>query len=192
MIERPRTVVDDEPMVPEDARRDPTPQVRLRFCDATIDDAPAIAGLQNAAAGALTVRFGEGMWSSLVTERSAILARRHARVRVGREGRRILTVLRLATRKPWAIDASYFTPVKRPLYLTGLAVSVAHQGWRLGSLALEDARTIAAAWPADSIRLDAFDHAAGAGPFYLKCGFRECGRVVYKGDPLVYYEILLR
>jgi GNAT superfamily N-acetyltransferase len=166
--------------------------VRLKFRDATLADAPAIAGLQNAAAGALTARFGEGAWSSLVTERGAGLAQRRARVRVGREGRRILAVLRLATKKPWAIETAYFTPVKRPLYLTGLAVSVAHQGRGLGSLALEDARSIAAAWPADAIRLDAFDHAAGAGPFYLKCGFRECGRVVYKGDPLVYYELLLR
>jgi GNAT superfamily N-acetyltransferase len=192
MIGKPRTAMDDEPVVSKDGRRDLIPQLRLKFRDATIDDAPAIAAIQNAAAGALTARFGEGAWSSLVTERSAILAQRHARVRVGREGRRILTVLRLATRKPWAIDTSYFTPVKRPLYLTGLAVSVAHQGRGLGSLALEDARSIAAAWPADAIRLDAFDHAAGAGQFYLKCGFRECGRVVYKGDPLFYYELLLR
>jgi GNAT superfamily N-acetyltransferase len=150
-----------------------------------------IAALQNAAAGALTARFGEGHWSSLSTERGAILAQRHARVRVGRNGKRILTVVRLATKKPWAIDVSYFTPVQRPLYLTGLAVSVAHQGQGLGRLALEDARAVAAAWPADAIRLDAYDHEAGAGPFYVKCGFRERGRVVYKGNPLVYYELLL-
>lgn len=181
-----------DPVVTEPGRRALTTRPRLKFRDATLDDAPAIAGLHNAAAGALTVRFGEGGWSSLVTERSAVLAQRHARVRVGREGRRILTVLRLATKKPWAIDTSYFTPVKRPLYVTGLSISVAHQGRGLGRLALEDARSIAAAWPSDAIRLDAFDHAAGAGPFYLRCGFRECGRVVYKGNPLVYYELLLR
>jgi GNAT superfamily N-acetyltransferase len=163
----------------------------MRFQDALPRDAPAIAALQNAAAGALTARFGEGPWSSLVTERSALLAQRHARVRVGRSGKRILTVLRLATKMPWAIDVSYFTPVKRPLYLTGMAVSVAHQGQGLGRLALEDARRVAAAWPADAIRLDAYDAAAGAGPFYASCGFRERGRVVYKGDPLRYYELLL-
>ena len=150
-----------------------------------------IAALQNAAAGALTTRFGEGHWSSLVTERGAILAQRHARVRVGRDGKRILTVVRLATKKPWAIDVSYFTPVKRPLYLTGIVVSVAQQGQGFGRLALEDARAVATAWPADAIRLDAYNHEAGAGPFYVKCGFRERGRVVYKGDPLVYYELLL-
>lgn len=166
--------------------------VPLTFRDAVPDDCAAIAGLQNAAAGALTARFGPGPWSSLVTERGAALEQRHGRVRVGREGRRILTVLRLATKKPWAIDVSYFTPVRRPVYLTGMAVSVAHQGQGLGSLALEDACTIAAEWPADAVRLDAYDATAGAGEFYARCGFMERGRVIYKGDPLIYYERLLR
>jgi GNAT superfamily N-acetyltransferase len=165
--------------------------VNLKFRDATLDDVPAIAALQNAAAGALTARFGAGHWSTLGSERSAALAQRHARVRVGRDGRRILTVLRLATKKPWAIDVSYFTPVKRPLYLTGLAVAVAHQGQGLGRLALDDAHTVATDWPADAIRLDAYDHAAGAGKFYLACGYEKRGHVVYKGDPLVYYELLI-
>jgi GNAT superfamily N-acetyltransferase len=165
--------------------------VRLKFSDAKPQDAAAVAGLQNAAAGALTARYGEGHWSSLVSERGAVLAQQHARVRVGRVGKRIYTVLRLATRKPWAIDVAYFTPVERPLYLTGMAVSVAHQGQGLGRRALEDAIAVARAWPADAIRLDAYDAPAGAGQFYARCGFQERGRVVYRGDPLVYYELLL-
>jgi GNAT superfamily N-acetyltransferase len=165
--------------------------VRLTFRDATLEDVAVIAALQNAAAGALAARFGEGHWSSLVTERGAALSQRHARVRVGRTGKRVLTVLRLATKKPWAIVVSYFTPVKRPLYLTGMAVSVAHQGQGLGRLALEDALAVAREWPADAIRLDAYDADAGAGRFYASCGLQERGRVVYKGNPLVYYELLL-
>jgi len=167
------------------------PVVNLKFRDATLDDVPVIAALQNAAAGALTARFGVGHWSTLGSERSAALAQRHARVRVGRDGKRILTVLRLATKKPWAIDVAYFTPVKRPLYLTGMAVAVTHQGQGLGQLALDDARTVATDWPADAIRLDAYDAAAGAGPFYAACGFREVGRASYRGVPLVYFEKLL-
>jgi len=163
----------------------------LRFRNATAADAPTIAALQNAAAGALTARFGAGHWSNLVSERSTVLAQRHARVRVGIEDKRILTVLRLATKKPWAIDVSYFTPVKRPLYLTGMAISVARQGEGLGRLAIEDAITTARTGPAQAIRLDAHDAEAGAGKFYAKCGFEERGRVVYKGDPLVYYEFVL-
>jgi GNAT superfamily N-acetyltransferase len=165
--------------------------LQLRFRDATLDDVAVIAALQNAAAGALTARFGAGHWSSLVTERGAALSQRHARVRLGRSGKHVLTVVRLATKKPWAIDVSYFTPVKRPLYLTGMAVSVAHQGQGLGRLALEDAYAVARAWPADAIRLDAYDAPAGAGDFYHKCGFKERGRAVYRADPLVYYELLL-
>jgi GNAT superfamily N-acetyltransferase len=168
------------------------PEVNLKFRDATADDVPVIAALQNAAAGALTARFGVGHWSTLASERSAELAQRHARVRVGRDGKRILTVLRLATKKPWAIDVAHFTPVKRPLYLTGMTVAVTHQGQGLGRLALDDARAVARAWPADAIRLDAYDHAAGAGAFYLTCGYEERAHVVYKGNPLVYYELLLR
>jgi GNAT superfamily N-acetyltransferase len=163
----------------------------LRYRDATAKDAPAIAGLQNAVAGALTARHGPGPWSWLVTERAAGQSLRQARLRLGVDGRHVLTVLRLATKMPWAIDASYFTPVRRPLYLTGMAVSVAHQGQGLGRLALDDAYLVAEAWPADALRLDAFDAKAGAGGFYARCGFTERGRVVYKGDPLVYYERLV-
>ena len=174
-------------------RNKPCPTQRtVKFRDARPDDVAAIAGLQNAAAGALTARYGTGPWSALVTERGATLAQRHARVRIGTEGKRILTVLRLATKKPWAIDVSYFTAVKRPLYLTGMAVSVADQGQGLGALALEDAVAVARAWPADAVRLDAFDAEAGAGGFYARCGFTQRGSVVYKGDPLVYLERLVR
>ena len=164
----------------------------LRFRDATLRDVPSIAALQNAAAGALTARYGPGHWSSLVTERSAAVSQRHARVRVGVTDPRILTVLRLATKKPWAIDVSHFTPVRRPLYLTGMAISVTDQGQGLGRRALEDAVKIAEDWPADAIRLDAYDAEAGAGAFYEKCGFSGRGRVTYKGEPLVYYEYLIR
>ena len=163
----------------------------MRFRDATLKDIAQIAAIQNAAAGALTARFGEGHWSTLVTERGAERSLKHGRVRVGVAGTRIITVLRLAPKKPWAIDVSYFTPVKRPLYLTGMAVSVQHQGKGFGRLAIEDACATARDWPADAIRLDAFDADAGAGEFYAKCGFEERGRVVYKGDPLRYYELLL-
>jgi GNAT superfamily N-acetyltransferase len=165
--------------------------VRLTFRDASADDAPEIAALQNAAAGALTARFGEGRWSAVVTERRVAQAQRHARVRVGRLGRRVVTVLRLATKKPWAIDVTYFTPVSRPVYLTDMAVAVAHQRSGFGRLALADASAVARAWPASAIRLDAYDAEAGAGPFYARCGYAERGRVVYRGCPLAYYELLL-
>jgi hypothetical protein len=66
---------------------------------------------------------------------SVELSLRHSRLRVGVEGKRIVTTLRLATKKPWAIDVQYFMPARRPLYLTGMAVSVAQQGQGLGRAA---------------------------------------------------------
>jgi GNAT superfamily N-acetyltransferase len=165
--------------------------MKLRFRDAKPDDAPAIAGLQNAVAGALTAQYGAGPWSGLTSERGVLGGLRYSRMRVGVSARHIMTVLRLAPKKPWAIDVAYFTPVKRPLYLTGMAVSVAHQRSGLGRQALDDALRITRDWPAHAIRLDAYDADAGAGEFYAKCGYSKRGQVVYKGCPLVYYETVL-
>jgi GNAT superfamily N-acetyltransferase len=165
--------------------------VRLRFRDATEKDVAHLAALHNSVAGGLTARFGEGHWSVVTTERGVELSLRHAKVRVGLMGKRIVTTLRLAQKKPWAIDVAHFTKVKCAVYLTSMATAVAHQGQGFGQLAIEDARAVAREWPAGAIRLDAYDAAAGAGAFYAKCGFQERGRVVYKGTPLIYYEVLL-
>ena len=44
---------------------------------------------------------------------------------------------------------------------------------------------------AAAIRLDAYDSTAGAGGFYARCGYREVGRVTYRGTALIYFESLL-
>jgi len=64
-----------------------------------------------------------------------------------------------------------------------------HSG--IGRRLLAEAIELAKAWPADAIRLDAYDADAGAGGFYAKCGYEERGRVEYRGTPLVYYELVL-
>lgn len=163
----------------------------MRFRDATVDDVPAIAGLRNAAAGALTAKFGHGHWSALTSERSVAQSLKHARMRVGIVDRRVVTALRLAQKKPWAIDVTYFTQVQRALYLTDMVVSVSHWRTGMGRAALQDATQVARAWPADSIRLDAYDADAGAGKFYAACGFEHRSNVDYRGTPLRYYELLL-
>ena len=56
---------------------------------------------------------------------------------------------------------------------------------------MDDAVRIAREKKADAIRLDAYDAPAGAGGFYVKCGFHEVGRVIYRDNPLIYYELLL-
>lgn len=116
---------------------------------------------------------------------------RTSKVVVARERDRIVATLRLATKKPWAIDVAYFTKVPRPLYLTDMAVEPDSQLRGVGRRLLEEATRVAREWPSQAIRLDAYDAAAGAGGFYSKCGYREAGRVTYRGTPLVYFELIL-
>jgi GNAT superfamily N-acetyltransferase len=168
-----------------------TAAVSVRLVPAGPEDAPALADLRNAVAENLTVRFGQGHWSARSTERGVLYDLRTSRIFVAWDGQRLLATLRLATKKPWAIDVSYFTLSKRALYLTSMAVAPELQRRGIGRLCLEDAERIVQDWPADAIRLDAYDAAAGAGPFYAKCGYREVGRVVYRTVPLIYFEKLL-
>ena len=164
----------------------------IRFDVATAEEAPALAALHTAVAEGLTRRYGKGHWSSPVSEKSVLHGMRTSKVLVAHdESGTIIATLRLATKKPWAIDKSYFTASRKPLYLLSMAVApeLQHQG--IGRLCAEEARRIAKEWPADAIRLDAYDADAGAGGFYRKCGFQEVGRVTYRNTPLIYFEMLL-
>ncbi|MGO9337689.1 MAG: GNAT family N-acetyltransferase [Terracidiphilus sp.] len=165
--------------------------MKLKFSLATPADAPALVALHIAAAAHLTHRFGLGFWSSPPTERGVLANMRYAKVLIARRGKTIAGTLRLANKKPWAIDVSYFTPVKKAIYLTSMAVLPKLQRLGIGRMLLREAIAQARAWPADAIRLDAFDAVAGAGGFYSHCGFRETARVVYKDDPLIYFELVL-
>lgn len=158
---------------------------------ATPADAAEIAHLRNATADDLTAKFGTGPWSGHCTEKGVLFDLRQARVFVLRLRGQIVASLVLATKKPWAIDRSYFTSVPRPLYLLSMVVSPNRQRRGIGRRCVRDALRLARAWPAQSVILDAYDHPAGAGAFYRKCGFTEVGRVVYRKAPLIYFEALL-
>ena len=73
-----------------------------------------------------------------------------------------------------------------------MAVTPDRQRQGIGSRCLEEVQKVAKKWPADAIRLDAYDATAGAGPFYARGGYTEMGRVVYKNAPLIYYERLIK
>ena len=168
--------------------------MELTFALATDLDAAALAALHASVAETLTRRFGRGRWSSGQTERSVMNDLRNPkflRILTAHLEGQIVGTLRLATKKPWAIDTAYFTVVQRPLYLTGMAVHPDQQGKGFGRRLLQEAEAMARDWPADAIRLDAFNAKAGAGLFYAKSGFREVARVTYKQDPLIYFELLL-
>jgi GNAT superfamily N-acetyltransferase len=154
-------------------------------------DAEALAAMRTAVAHDLSKQFGHGHWSSIVTVKSVLRGLPHARVLVACEREAIVGTLRMATKKPWAIDRAYFVEVPRPLYLTDMAVAPARQRHDIGRHLIEAAKKATRDWPAQAIRLDAYDGLAGAGPFYVRCGFAEAGRVTYRGVPLVYYEWLV-
>jgi GNAT superfamily N-acetyltransferase len=168
-----------------------TRTLHLVFNVASDADAPALASMRTRVAEDLTAKHGRGHWSYVVSERSVLRDIDTSRVLIARKGRAIVGTLRLVTKKPWAIDPAFFTAVRRPLYLVDMAVQPALQRQGIGRSLLDEAIATAKAWPADAIRLDAYDSPAGAGGFYAKCGFREVGRATYRGTALVYFERLL-
>jgi GNAT superfamily N-acetyltransferase len=164
---------------------------QFNFKPANAKDAPALASLHTAVANHLTVQHGCGPWASTTSEKGVLQAMRTSHIFVAREGVEIIATLRLTTKRPWAIDTSYFTECRHPLYLLAMAIMPSRQRHGVGKKCLEAARRIAKAWPADALRLDAYDAKAGAGPFYARCGFTEVGRTSYRNTPLIYYEMLL-
>lgn len=165
--------------------------MKVTLKQATMAHATAIAKLRVATNEKLARDFGPGPWTSTVTEKGVLYALRHSCVYVVRDGRTIIGILTLATKKPWAIDRKYFTKCRRPLYLINMAVAPERQRHGIGRAMLADVKRIAKSLPADAIWLDAYDLPGGAGEFYAKCGYRETGRVTYRGAPLIYYELLL-
>ena len=163
----------------------------MRVREATEADAANLAALHDAVADDLTARFGKGRWSFQSSERGVLYDLKIGRVWVQTDGSGIAGTFKLGTRKPWAIETSYFTPVTRPLYLQSMAVRPELQRRGAGRALLDHACEVARAWPADALRLDAYDADAGAGEFYAKCGFTEVGRATYRGTQLIYYELLL-
>jgi predicted N-acetyltransferase YhbS len=157
---------------------------------ATEEDAPALVALRTAVANDMTRQFGEGDWSAAPGEALVIKQLRASRVLVARRGDEIIGTVRLTTAQQWAIDASAFSPAKTALYVLGLAVAPTERGQGIGQALMEAAKASASSWPADAVWLDAYDDRAGAGPFYVKCGFREVARTRFGSLPLIYYEWL--
>lgn len=164
----------------------------LVFHRGTADDAEAVAAMRNRAAAHLGEAHGPGPWAE-PCHAGAVIAglRGTVHLLIGRIDGEVAASLRLAAKKPWAIDSAYFTPVKRPIHLVDMAVDPAWQRRGVGRAMLDEAARVVAAWPGDAIRLDAYDADAGASGFYHRSGYAERGRVTFRGTPLVYFERLL-
>src|SRR5208282_4065999 len=124
--------------------------MRFSFRLATANDSAELAELHTTVAGHLTAQHGQGPWSAVTTEERVRSVMRTSRVFVARQGARIAGTLRLTNKKPWAIDTSYFSKSRKPVYLLGMAVLPAMQGQGIGRRCLEEVRQIARGWPADA------------------------------------------
>jgi GNAT superfamily N-acetyltransferase len=145
-----------------------------------------------AAAERLTRDFGDGHWSAHTNEAAVLRDMKASRVLAIRDGGEIVGTLTLQSKKPWAIDLAYFTPCGKALYLINMAVAPDRQRTGVGRALLAEALRAARAFPADAIRLDAYDADAGAGNFYRKCGYAHVGGKSYRGVPLLYFEQMTR
>ena len=87
--------------------------MELSFSIAADADVPEVAQLRAAVAADLTRRYGHGHWSATATEKSVLRDVMTSRVLLARQDGRIVGTLRLATKKPWAIDAAYFSPCRK-------------------------------------------------------------------------------
>jgi GNAT superfamily N-acetyltransferase len=160
----------------------------LSICVATDADADTLFALRCRAAEDLTAKHGMGHWSATGTVHGMRRTIGTTRTLVARRSGEAVGALSLQTKKPWSIHLAYFTAVERALYLIDMRVDPQFQGQGVGRRLIDAAVAAARVWPADAIRLDAYDAAAGAGAFYAKCGFVAVGHAVYRTVPLIYFE----
>jgi GNAT superfamily N-acetyltransferase len=158
---------------------------------ATEADIPELLQLRLSVDADQARRFGNDRWSTTINEKSVARGLKSSRVLIARQRGQIIGTLRMETKKPWAIDLTYFTPVASAVYLHDVDVDPHVQRSGVGRRLMEHAKAVAREWPVEAIRLDAYDGPSGGGPFYERCGFTEVGRKVYRRVPLIYYELLL-
>jgi GNAT superfamily N-acetyltransferase len=163
----------------------------LKLVLASADDIPGLVAMRARVSQNLAKKFGVGFWAGMPTEGGERFLMRIGQVYIARYRGRLIATLALTTRKPWSINVENFRASAKPLYLRAMAVDPARQGNGLGRQCIAEVQRIAAEMGRDVIRLDAFDCAAGAAEFYRKCGFAEVARVVYKGVPLIDFEMVL-
>ena len=121
--------------------------MRLTLSAAVTDDAPALLDLHLAASRQLTAQYGVGPWSGGITVKGVLFTMRRATIYAVRDAQAIVGTFALSQRKPWAIDTSYFSACKRPLYLTSMAVRPEHQRRGVGTFCIGEARRLAKEWP---------------------------------------------
>jgi GNAT superfamily N-acetyltransferase len=165
---------------------------RLGLRPATDEDVKKVRVILAAAAADLTARFGAGHWSGV---RSPETLRKY--ISEGRlyliEGDGVAVgTLRLTDRKiPFYRGEWFADPKAGACYLLDMAINPTHQRRGIGRGATRLAEELARARGMTAIRLDAYRGPAGAGGFYLKCGYQLVHSGEFNGIALDYFEKLV-
>jgi predicted N-acetyltransferase YhbS len=159
----------------------------ISIVTATRADARALTALRTAVAQGLTLEHGGGPWSAFPSRATVVRQLRASNVLVARHGQEVVGTVRLIRANPLLLDASAFTPADVAIYLIGLAVATQCRGQGVGRQLVEACKGIVRAWSAQALWLDSYEHPAGAGPFYEKCGFRKVGATAFKETPQPHY-----
>ena len=162
--------------------------MNLVIVSATKKDVQELTALRISVAQRLTREHGEGPWSACPSRATVLRQLRASTVLVARLQEKLVGTVRLIEANPALLDASRFTPVRTALYVIGLAVAVDCRGQGVGRELMEVCKATARSWPAQALWLDTYEHAAGAGRFYEKCGFRKVGVSALLDGQLGYYE----
>lgn len=145
------------------------------------------------AARVLTRDHGRGHWATVNTVRTLKKRAAEQRLWAVDEGESPIATFTLAESKIHFYRLSWFAHPEHPaLYLTDMAVHPDYQRKGVGRWCMREIERIARGRAARAVRFDAYDAAAGAGPFYEKCGYTLVHRGSFRGTPLRYYEKTLR
>jgi GNAT superfamily N-acetyltransferase len=158
--------------------------MKLTIDEATQSDVAEILALRLAVGARMQERYGDDRWAPPINEGGVLRLFKGPRKRksdgetlskilVGKIRGEIVALTRMQTKRPWAFDLKYFTAGAKAVYLGDVEVSPKWQGQGFGTQLMAAAVDHARAWSVDAVRTSAYDGAAGAGPFYAKCGFRD-------------------
>ena len=109
------------------------------------------------------------------------------------DGAEVVAAFSLRWTAPAWYDLSLFRYPEDPAaYLFDFAVTPARQGQGIGRWCMQQIDALAIAHGCDSLRFDAYDAPAGAGPFYRKLGYHLRGHMVFNRVPLLVFEKTFR
>lgn len=155
-------------------------RVRPEITLARPADARAIVALRCAVARQMTARHGEGHWSAMPSRAEVTRQMRASQVFVARVDGQLVGTVRLATVNPHSMRSAGFTPVPVALYVLGMTVSEDYRRMGVGRALLAACKDAAHSRRAAALWVDTYAGAAGAGSFYLRCGFRQVGSLHYE------------